>query len=162
MTNEDRLKFLDFVEEQAYESLNTVRAENFEPEKIKGTLSVLSEIEYLRSYIDRPDALFDNAVVGKSIITPDPVPDDCPFPVETAEKCAEVSEKSLEKCEARAEEPTMSREDLRGKLADLKSQHGVNVSAIIHDLGYARLNEVPAGKYEELLKLATEAAKESA
>ncbi len=93
--------------------------------------------------------------------------------VEAEEPAAELVESSAEaKSEDAApsdepsaanEEPSKpyTKEEVTAILTDLRNNHGVDIAAVMQELGFAKLSSVPAERYAELIGKA-QAAKESA
>lgn len=61
------------------------------------------------------------------------------------------------------EEPSKpyTKEEVTAILTDLRNNHGVDIAAVMQELGFAKLSSVPAERYAELIRKA-QAAKESA
>jgi len=56
--------------------------------------------------------------------------------------------------EPAAEAPTLSKDEVRKELSALQNSSGVDIAAVMQELGFARLSEVPAERYAELLDAA--------
>ena len=54
-----------------------------------------------------------------------------------------------------------TKEEVTAILTDLRNNHGVDIAAVMQELGFAKLSSVPAERYAELIRKA-QAAKESA
>lgn len=154
ITNEERLLILENAEDQAYAALSRISEDNYDAKAFMDTLTGLHDLIAMRAVLEERPTYVTGICTETDGDTPAPIAEPTTTPAETPAPAAEPTPVP--------EEETISKEDLRGKLSDLRSKHGVNVSAIIQDLGYSRLNEVPSGKYAELLRIAEEAAKESA
>ena len=60
-------------------------------------------------------------------------------------------------------EPTMSKEEVRDKLSTYSNKYdSLDVAAIMSDMGYGKLSDIPATKYGELLERVEAAVKEGA
>ena len=63
----------------------------------------------------------------------------------------------------KAEEPkpTLTKDEVKAKLLELSGKYdALDVAALMAGMGYARLSDIPAGKYQELLNKADAAVKE--
>ena len=59
--------------------------------------------------------------------------------------------------------PTMSKEEVRDKLSTYSNKYdSLDVAAIMSDMGYGKLSDIPATKYGELLERVEAAVKEGA
>lgn len=65
--------------------------------------------------------------------------------------------------EAEPEKPTMSKEEVRDKLSTYSNKYDhLDVAAIMSEMGYSKLSDIPAVRYAELLEKVEAAIKEGA
>ena len=84
-------------------------------------------------------------------------------PVESSAEAKSEDAAPLDEPSAANEEPSKpyTKEEVTAILTDLRNNHGVDIAAVMQELGFAKLSSVPAERYAELIRKA-QAAKESA
>ena len=122
-------------------------------EKILQTLDGRTGEQLVSKETDLALDLLANITVAQWRTTPSSAPDPGPAPASEP-----VSESEPEPEPGDGE--TLTKEDVRAKLAALATNPKVNVAAIMAEMGYAKLSDVPSARYQELLDKAN-AAKEA-
>ena len=84
-------------------------------------------------------------------------------PVESSAEAKSEDAAPSDEPAAANEEPSKpyTQEEVTAILTDLRNNHGVDIAAVMQELGFAKLSSVPAKRYAELIRKA-QAAKESA
>ena len=84
-------------------------------------------------------------------------------PVESSAEAKSEDAAPSDEPSAANEEPSKpyTKEEVTAILTDLRNNHGVDIAAVMQELGFAKLSSVPAERYAELIRKA-QAAKESA
>ena len=84
-------------------------------------------------------------------------------PVEPAAEDKSDDAAPWDESSAANEAPSKSytKEEVTAVLTDLRNNHGVDIAAVMQELGFAKLSSVPADRYAELVERA-QAAKENA
>lgn len=133
MNTEEKLNILKAKLVEAYEA---IRDMDITDERFHSVFHLAGEIEWKMDSIRHPEP--DGFVTPKlDAVTLDPIEE--PKPIETPK------------------EPTLTKADMIAKLTPYQS-NGVDIGAVMKDMGYAKLSDVPAARYWELLELVQKAA----
>ena len=135
MNTEEKLNSLGAKLVEAYEA---IRDMDITDERFPGVFYLAGEIEWKMDCIRRPEP--DGFVTPKAdldAVTLDPIEE--PKPIETPK------------------EPTLTKADMIAKLTPYQS-NGVDIGGVMNDMGYAKLSDVPAARYWELLENVQKAA----
>lgn len=162
LKKEDKLKILATKEDAAFERMSEVSPADDDFFKSVQAVHAIRQLAEVVAYTDELGAMLTEMqkaaerVVEAKIV---PTPENRVFPepkaVESAAEAPEELPGQMTTDDPAVEKP-ISKEDLRVELYAL-GQKGVQVLAIMQDMGYAKLSEVPAERYGELLKIAREA-----
>lgn len=176
MTDEQKLEILEERERYAFGVLQSLEPTTNE------FLCCMESIRQVQHLAFKMKLNKDSAGRIKTESEPDPAADVAPRgtweaggneAVEAEEPVAEPVESGAEaKSEDAApwdepsaanEEPSKpyTKEEVTAILTDLRNNHGVDIAAVMQELGFAKLSSVPAERYAELIGKA-QAAKESA
>ena len=149
MTKEEKIQILDNAINLTYKLLEKAYKER-DVNEIKTTVDILSYLEcYADNLKSRPGeqgcekefsiAEAVNPVPEPEIPTPAPAPE--PEPVSS----------------------TLTKEEVRDKLSTYSNKYDhLDVAAIMSEMGYSKLSDIPATKYSELLEKVEAAVKEGA
>ena len=175
MTKEEKLTILEERERYAFSIL-----QNLEPttNEFLCCMESIRQVQHLAFKVK----LSENSVGRKTEVepTPDPAADVAPrgaweaggneaveeAPTESVEPAAEDKSDDAapwDEPSAANEAPSRSytKEEVTAVLTDLRNNHGVDIAAVMQELGFAKLSSVPADRYAELVERA-QAAKENA
>ena len=142
MNTEEKLNILGAKLVEAYEA---IRDMDITDERFPGVFYLAGEIEWKMDNIRHPKP--DGFVTPKQDL--DPAPEAKP-PV----KLDPIEEpKPIEI----PKEPTLTKADMIAKLTPYQS-NGVDIGGVMNDMGYAKLSDVPAARYWELLENVQKAA----
>ena len=88
----------------------------------------------------------------------------CMYAIETGERLlTELAEQIPEAPKAEEPKPALTKDEVKAKLLELSGKYdALDVAALMEGMGYTRLSDVPAAKYQELLDKADAAVKELA
>ena len=88
----------------------------------------------------------------------------CMYAIETGERLlTELAEQIPEAPKAEEPKPALTKDEVKAKLLELSGKYdALDVAALMESMGYTRLSDVPAVKYQELLDKADAAVKELA
>ena len=145
MTNEEKLNILGAKLDEAYE---VIRDMDITDERFHGVFHLAAEIEWKMDSIRHPEPDgfitpvtpkedLDPAPEAKEPVKLDPIEE--PKPIETLK------------------EPTLTKADMITKLTPYQN-NGVDIGGVMKDMGYAKLSDVPAARYWELLENVQKAA----
>ena len=86
----------------------------------------------------------------------------CMYAIETGERLlTELAEQIPEAPKAEEPKPALTKDEVKAKLLELSGKYdALDVAALMEGMGYTRLSDVPAVKYQELLDKADAAVKE--
>lgn len=131
MTNAERRAILEGAQERTYAAL--AKADVWDAETVNHLLHNIAEFDYI----------LNNARIMQKNEQP-----------ETESPGTEVSDPGQPETE-------LTKEAVKAKLLELSNQcDALNLAAVMDGMGYAKLSDVPAAKYGELLQRAETAAKE--
>ena len=146
MTKAEKLRIYQSMEEKILQTLDGRTGEQLVSKETDLALGLLANITVAQWRLEEDDP-------AEKKPTPSPVPTTA-----TAPAPEPVPEPESEPGDGDGE--TLTKEDVRAKLAALATNPKVNVAAIMAEMGYAKLSDVPAARYQELLDKAN-AAKEA-
>ena len=88
----------------------------------------------------------------------------CLYAIETGERLlTELAEQIPEAPKTEEPKPALTKDEVKAKLLELSGKYdALDVAALMESMGYTRLSDVPAVKYQELLDKADAAVKELA
>ena len=176
MTKEEKLTILEERERYAFSIL-----QNLEPttNEFLCCMESIRQVQHLAFKVK----LSENSVGRKTEVEPTPVPavvelrgtweaggneavEEAEPPAEPVEPAAEDKSDDAapwDEPSAANEAPSKSytKEEVTAVLTDLRNNHGVDIAAVMQELGFAKLSSVPADRYAELVERA-QAAKENA
>ena len=86
----------------------------------------------------------------------------CMYAIETGERLlTELAEQIPEAPKTEEPKPALTKDEVKAKLLELSGKYdALDVAALMEGMGYTRLSDVPAAKYQELLDKADAAVKE--
>ena len=86
----------------------------------------------------------------------------CLYAIETGERLlTELAEQIPEAPKTEEPKPALTKDEVKAKLLELSGKYdALDVAALMESMGYTRLSDVPAVKYQELLDKADAAVKE--
>ena len=143
MTKAEKLRIYQSMEEKILQTLDGRTGEQLVSKETDLALDLLANITVAQWRLEE-----DDPVERKT--TPSSAPDPGPAP----------ASEPVSESEPEPDGGTMTKEEVRAKLAALATNPKVNVAAIMAEMGYAKLSDVPAARYQELLDKAN-AAKEA-
>lgn len=172
MTDEQKLEILEERERYAFGVLQSLEPTTNE------FMCCMESIRQVQHLAFKMKLNKDSAGRIKTEPEPDPAADVAPRGTwETggneaveAEEPAESSAEAKSEDAAPSDEPSAAneepskpytKEEVTAILTDLRNNHGVDIAAVMQELGFAKLSSVPAERYAELIRKA-QAAKESA
>lgn len=175
MTNEEKLQILLDREDRAFELLRTLEPTN----PTFGTcLDNSRRCVYARSEITRDDVdkqlcieMFEpvpEAEQPQAEPDPaDPASEATEEPVEEDASPADAPVQEEEEAGAEAEspatnedpQPTLTLDDMRDKLTPISIKYGSLVADVMNVMGYAKLSQIPAKRFAELLSKVEEAVR---
>ena len=136
MTNEEKQKILEAAIERAYEELKTVPSVDM---SLKETGTLLDNIGTLEWMADRFREENTETVVERPE-TPAPTVTRVDEPVTPAPAPAPAK-------------ATISKEEVRDKLSTYSNKYdSLDVAAIMSEMGYGKLSDIPADRYGELIE----------
>ena len=139
MNTEEKLNILSAKMVEVYEA---IRDTNVNDEAMPRLLCLAGEIEWKIRALENPEPKED-FTPSPAPVTLDPIEE--PKPIETPKPAPAT------------EEPTLTKSQMVAKLTPYQS-NGVDIGAVMKDMGYAKLSDVPAARYWELLELVQKAA----
>lgn len=172
MTDEQKLEILEERERYAFGVLQSLEPTTNE------FLCCMESIRQVQHLAFKMKLNKDSAGRIKTEPEPDPAADVAPRgtweaggneaveavePVESSAEAKSEDATPLDEPSAANEEPSKpyTKEEVTAILTDLRNNHGVDIAAVMQELGFAKLSSVPAERYAELIRKA-QAAKESA
>lgn len=172
MTDEQKLEILEERERYAFGVLQSLEPTTNE------FMCCMESIRQVQHLAFKMKLNKDSAGRIKTEPEPDPAADVAPRgtweaggnEAVEAEEPAESSAEAKSEDAAPSDEPSAAneepskpytKEEVTAILTDLRNNHGVDIAAVMQELGFAKLSSVPAKRYAELIGKA-QAAKESA
>lgn len=142
MTKEEKLNILGAKLVEAYEA---IRDMDITDERFHGVFHLAGEIEWKMDSIRHPEP--DDFVTPKQDLDPAPEAKE-PVKLDPIEEPKHIET---------PKEPTLTKADMIAKLTPHQS-NGVDIGKVMNDMGYAKLSDVPAARYWELLENVQKAA----
>lgn len=144
MTKGEKIQILDNAINLTYKLLEKAYKEGRDVNEIKTTVDILS---YLECYADS--------------LKSRPGEQECEKEFSIAEAVNPVPEPEIPTPAPAPSKATMSKEEVRDKLSTYSNKYdSLDVAAIMSDMGYGKLSDIPATKYGELLERVEAAVKE--
>lgn len=143
MTKAEKLRIYQSMEDKILQTLDGRTGEQLVSKETDLALDLLANITVAQWRLEGDDPC-------EKKTTPSPAPDPGPAP----------ASEPVSESEPEPDGETMTKEEVRAKLAALATNPKVNAAAIMAEMGYAKLSDVPAARYQELLDKAN-AAKEA-
>ena len=139
MTREEQIIILTNAQERAFKQIDLTEGHEMGTEEFSRLLDVAGRM----GWMSQPEPMPVPEIVPEEV-QPEPV---------TPEIVSEVVQPA----------PTMSKEEVRDKLSTYSNKYdSLDVAAIMSDMGYGKLSDIPATKYGELLERVEAAVKEGA
>lgn len=160
MTNEKLLTVLADCEKRAADKLAGLPVED---PSFGTVLRNLSELLCLESGVNkRREPVLSPAPVKEDESEPaktEDAPAAEPEPEVTAEVVkTQAAPEPVAEPETKAEAPALTKDQVRAELTALANSKGVDVAAVMKEMGYSKLSGIPAERYGELLDKARGAA----
>ena len=141
MTNEEKQKILEAALDRAYEELKTVPSVDMSLKETETLLDNIGTMEWMVDrfqikdsveacpVVERPEAPAPNVARVDEPVTHAPAP--APAPAKA----------------------TISKEEVRDKLSTYSNKYdSLDVAAIMSEMGYGKLSDIPADRYGELIE----------
>ena len=140
MTREEQIRILTEAQERAFKQIDRTGGCEMGTEEFQRLIYCAEQMRWMAQ---QP---YENVPVPE--IVPEPVQPD-PVKPETVPE------------EVQPEQNLMSKEDVRDKLSTYSNKYDhLDVAAIMSEMGYSKLSEIPATRYSELLEKVETAVKE--
>ena len=152
LTKREKLIILATLEDKAFEGLSEVDASSSEVQALISAVHAVRQTAELVAYTDDLAKMLD-ALDGAEEQVPGQVTFDdvAPITPTATTEAKENTEAADAAPDAKAEtEPVMSKAEMRTALSKLSGK-GVDVPAVLQQMGYTKLSDVPAEMYAELL-----------
>lgn len=152
LTKREKLIILATLEDKAFEGLSEVDASSSEVQALISAVHAVRQTAELVAYTDDLAKML-NALDGAEEQAPGQVTFDdvAPITPTATNEAKENTEAADAAPDAKAEtEPVMSKAEMRTALSKLSGK-GVDVPAVLQQMGYTKLSDVPAEMYAELL-----------
>ena len=138
MTNEEKQKILEDVVDKAYRVLKEVGVDEFRTDEVRNLLGTINELDFMIRVRDDM-----NRVAEALAENPGPAPEipetPAPEPVTPAP--------------AAPAKATVTKEEVRDKLSTYSNKYDfLDVAAIMSEMGYGKLSDIPADRYGELIE----------
>ena len=139
MTREEQINILIEARDRALKQIDLTEGHEMGTEEFQRLIYCAEQLRWM----SQPDHMPVPEIVPEEV-QPEPV---------TPEIVSEVVQPA----------PTMSKEEVRDKLSTYSNKYdSLDVAAIMSDMGYGKLSDIPATKYGELLERVEAAVKEGA
>ena len=139
MTREEQINILIEARDRALKQIDLTEGHEMGTEEFQRLIYCAEQLRWMT----QPDHMPVPEIVPEEV-QPEPV---------TPEIVSEVVQPA----------PTMSKEEVRDKLSTYSNKYdSLDVAAIMSDMGYGKLSDIPATKYGELLERVEAAVKEGA
>lgn len=139
MTREEQMNILIEARDRALKQIDLTEGHEMGTEEFQRLIYCAEQLRWMT----QPDHMPVPEIVPEEV-QPEPV---------TPEIVSEVVQPA----------PTMSKEEVRDKLSTYSNKYdSLDVAAIMSDMGYGKLSDIPATKYSELLERVEAAVKEGA
>lgn len=152
LTKREKLIILATLEDKAFEGLSEVDASSSEVQALISAVHAVRQTAELVAYTDDLAKMLD-ALDGAEEQAPGQVTFDdvAPITPTATTEAKENTEAADAAPDAKAEtESAMSKAEMRTALSKLSGK-GVDIPAVLQQMGYTKLSDVPAEKYAELL-----------
>ena len=140
MTKEEKLAILEAAEERAYRVLAEMQGGDLASEAVGHLFHCIESVEWALHRITQPEPaeadLIPQPDIAKEEVTP----------VKESVKLDPIEEPKPE-----PETPTITKQQMVTKLTAFQS-NGVAIDEVMQSMGYAKLSQVPAERYWELLE----------
>lgn len=158
LTKREKLIILATLEDKAFEGLSEAEASSSEVQALISAVHAVRQTAELVAYTDDLAKMLDALNEAGEQIPGQLSLDDVASaaPVETTEARDDVETVNVPPTAKTETTPTMSKAEMRTALSKLSGK-GVDVPAVLQQMGYTKLSDVPAEKYAELLAKAEEA-----
>lgn len=139
MTNEEKQKILEAALDRAYEELKTVPSVDMSLKETETLLENIGTMEWMVERFQLKDE-FEACPVVERPETPAPTVARVDEPVTPAPAPAPAK-------------ATISKEEVRDKLSTYSNKYdSLDVAAIMSEMGYGKLSDIPADRYGELIE----------
>ena len=167
MTNAERKQAYQAIEEKVLRSLEEKSGEQLVCDETLLALRIISNVTEAQWLLEEQgerssecEATADEVgnTVSETIGKTEEVPFHMLAPKSDSESEPEPKAEHENEVEPEAERedgPSMTKEEVRAKLARLPDQLRVKVAGIMAEMGYGKLSEVPTSRYQELLDKAS-------
>ena len=150
MTKEEKLRILEDAETRAYETLAEMTGRDMATEAMDHLMEGIASLSWERSRYS-----------GESNWTPSPTAPEPDIdkgesaPKKPPVKLDPIEEPRTANAQPDPDEPVPpTKDEVRKKLAAYQTQANLDVQALMQSMGYAKLSQVPASRYWELLEKA--------
>lgn len=152
MTQEEKLAILADAEVRAYEAIKVWDGPSMASENFLHLLHAVDQMRWMQQVIAKPEQ-YDESDDFAAPVTPKQDLDPAPEAKEPVKLDPIEEPKPIET----PKEPTLTKADMIAKLTPYQS-NGVDIGGVMKDMGYAKLSDVPAARYWELLENVQKAA----
>ena len=158
LTKREKLIILATLEDKAFEGLSEAEASSSEVQALISAVHAVRQTAELVAYTDDLAKMLDALNEAGEQIPGQLSLDDVASaaPVETTEARDDVETVNVPPAAKTETTPTMSKAEMRTALSKLSGK-GADIPAVLQQMGYTKLSEVPTEKYAELLAKAEEA-----
>lgn len=143
MNREEKLKILEAAEARAYTAIQIMDGPDMASEGFIHLLRAVGELRWMREVLENPD----RAPCPEPDFTVTPKEKE-PVKLDPLEQPTPVAE---DKPEPEPETPAITKQQMVTKLTAFQS-NGVAIDLVMQSMGYAKLSQVPAERYWELLE----------
>ena len=140
MTKEEKLEILTDAEVRAYKAIKAWDGPSMASENFLHLLHAVDQLRWMQGFVSNPDQCDE----ADPFVPPTPI-----SPVEQSDSPTPAKED-------KPEQPTMTKGQMVSKLTTFRT-NGVAIDAVMESMGYAKLSQVPADRYWELLDLCQKA-----
>lgn len=159
LTKREKLIILATLEDKAFEGLSEVDASSSEVQALISAVHAVRQTAELVAYTDDLAKMLNALNEAEEQVPGQVTFDDdvaSAAPVETTEARDDVETVNVPPTAKTETTPTMSKAEMRTALSKLSGK-GADIPAVLQQMGYTKLSEVPTEKYAELLAKAEEA-----
>lgn len=136
MTKEEKIQILDNVVNLTYRLLEKAYKEGRDVKEIETTINILSYLDYYADNLKRR-----------------PGEQGCEKEFSIAEAVNPVPEPEIFTPAPAPSKATMTKEEVRDKLSTYSNKYDfLDVAAIMSEMGYSKLSDIPAERYGELIE----------
>lgn len=141
MTREEKQKILEEAEHRAYSQIQATPSEEMGEESFRNLLGSTDQLRWMIQCLSHPELLEEGDFAPESEPT---------APVEEVPAQAEEASEPAPEPEPDPQ-PTYTKDQMVTKLTHYIDEQGVNVNAVMSAMGFAKLSQIPADRYQELL-----------